>query len=1074
MPSEIGLGDLVRQLSEVTYAELSKLMSKGLVNHPEDIRAVKLLEFVGVAKKRMAHILAISQWLGRHNGKGFLANVSKMKGKLDMRGNDIDRGLMALHQLHASLYGRRITGVNVPMACDIAALGTYPYLPVGVFTAGQAPEPPSVDLEVLKTELDTAIRARLFTCAEDSTVLVQGVEVTGGVLVLSRRGYFKLVLSLEHTGADAHWRVLRVQLLTYLHGEVMPERMRRHEGTETALEVALSKMAGAGAALGALLALCTHGAQAMLLRYLYVRALDAARAAGKRLPTYREVDGGSTTSTMSCDIWPRDNNTARYVLSVSLSRVGRAVDGAANPGHVEVLGEPLRLSLFNQYPTKRECANFNDCVQLSDFLRHGADFSGLLNATIAVCSAHRLRILRNGLLAAPAFLDFAGLDPGGLWHTLDGRGLHIGPKCGRGRITVSVSIATGNFQLSSAGLEGMASDPSTIQAGNMFLSDINGPAFEKAAVEEAMIPIGSEMEDSSRGSSNGMAVEGTGTGTGTSSLGSVLGSSGLASLLALLRAMLITERAGEAQTTLGIPVETLSPHAARLMEAIRGRAAASGSVGRALRLRTWRERDASGRVVLIAQLWLVVALEWTPEGCTPHEYACYTWDEGEDEFGLRPPNLSHLTVETLTRPAVEMSGAMVWACAARSALVHGKEQHLRAVLSTFGNVAGSVGGQWFALTVPGQEVIEVAVMRGHGESTGIVVPVSGAVAYKQADQKKAASKGASKGRRSRSNSAATDAATTTTTTTTTPLQMQIPRGDVATIGGVSFTVSESYVLAAAAGRPDARGVSQSALWWAVHCLVTHFAFATEFPAGLAPSQTPPMHEVAGTAGGLVVRVVHDGPATASSTLGLLVDLVNPLRGDGHGGEGGGGSSFARLSLVPRHLHAMPTPSVLLANADASQCLVVADVYRMDSRIQCWFEPLVRELAQACSISNVLSFSVETVTLLAFVHGMGCALYAPAGAVRSAGAFSSTHASFGVHVGGEIMSVSVSVRAAAGGAGAVKGGAGNNKTVVPTVSVVVRGEGAASIAGKTAEWEEATLKQPSFFQDVLLPFLAEKL
>jgi hypothetical protein len=258
--------------------------------------------------------------------------------------------------------------------------------------------------------------------------------------------------------------------------------------------------------------------------------------------------------------------------------------------------------------------------------------------------------------------------------------------------------------------------------------------------------------------------------------------------------------------------------------------------------------------------------------------------------------------------------------------------------------------------------------------------------------------------------------------------------------------------------------------------VTNFAFVAELPIGLIPSQTPSMHELVGTAGGLVVQVAHDGVAhqglaTASSSLGMLIDLVNPLGEHEHERGGvGGGSSLARISLMPRHLYTvLPMPSAQLADADACQCLVVGDICRMDSRIQCWFEPLIRELVQACTINNVLSFSVETVTLLAFAHDMGCALYRAAGAVRSAGAFSATQAGFGIHVGGRTISVAVRVHM---GAGATKGGTESSEALGPTVSAMVRGEGAVSIE-RNADWK-ASAVSPLFFRDVILPFLAKKL
>jgi hypothetical protein len=306
--------------------------------------------------------------------------------------------------------------------------------------------------------------------------------------------------------------------------------------------------------------------------------------------------------------------------------------------------------------------------------------------------------------------------------------------------------------------------------------------------------------------------------------------------------------------------------------------------------------------------------------------------------------------------------------------------------------------------------------------------------------------------------------------------MQMPQNNVATSGGVSFTVNESHVMATAVGQPDVRGVSQSGLWWGVHCLVTHFAFVSELPFGLTPSQTPSMHEVVGTAGGLVVQVAHDGVAhqglaSVTSSLGILIDLVNRLGRHGHEqGDAGKGSSLARLSLVPRRLYTVvPTPAALLADADTCQCLVAGDICRIDSRIQCWFEPLIRELVQACTINNVLSFSVETVTLLAFAHDMGCALYRAAGAVRSAGAFSATQVGFGIHIGGQTVSVAVRVHM---GAGAATGDTESNKTAGPTVSAMVRGEGAVSIERK-AEWKTSDVN-PVFFRDVILPFLAQKL
>eukprot|EP01041_Mallomonas_annulata_P008923 gene8923-18462_t len=189
----VPLGDFLQRIAMKTYEELLANLDAMLTQSPE-LRAEKLKLFVSRIKKRMAVAYAICSWLKEPHIKKYLESTSLLLEDVNAQQSRLNQIQDTLFYAHMGLYGKRTRPLDVVIAKDILARGTYAHLPTSIFTCGLDLTPKELNIEQLQNDLNMFIKAKLILTVK---------------------------ISLEFASEESQWTIHEIKILIDSHNDEM-------------------------------------------------------------------------------------------------------------------------------------------------------------------------------------------------------------------------------------------------------------------------------------------------------------------------------------------------------------------------------------------------------------------------------------------------------------------------------------------------------------------------------------------------------------------------------------------------------------------------------------------------------------------------------------------------------------------------------------------------------------------------------------------------------------------------------------------------------------------------------------
>lgn len=217
--SVIPLGDLLKTISFTLFKELEVTLYN-MRNMDPETRTLQLRAFVARSHKILCQLLALTRWLGMSKVGRLFSSITDIENQLNAIDMHLRESQDTLYFVHASLYNKRSRKLEVTIAKDIFARGTYSQLPAAIMNGGMAAAPELVSTTQLLDDLNIAIRAKLLLheiLPMDIESIVaaspQDFAVENGLLLLKYHKLYEVALSLACTHERACWTVLSVKLL---------------------------------------------------------------------------------------------------------------------------------------------------------------------------------------------------------------------------------------------------------------------------------------------------------------------------------------------------------------------------------------------------------------------------------------------------------------------------------------------------------------------------------------------------------------------------------------------------------------------------------------------------------------------------------------------------------------------------------------------------------------------------------------------------------------------------------------------------------------------------------------------
>lgn len=301
----VPLGDLIQKIASDVSRSLMIVLEALPAQTPE-LRFEKMKACIARMKKELCQLLAILMWLRDENAQKFFQSMGSVESDIRTREMQLNGVQDSFFFLHQSIYKRRRRALDVTMASDIMARGTYAHLPLSIFRFD-----PNLSSALAETKIDTVspgVREELNMfigcklCLEEQvTPKIDELSIVNGNLIMKKSNFFEVTqLTLVEPSETAKWTVSGIHFCIEHrenHGFVDTyEHLNLENNIKKSLNnlLATSPEKGGRGHSGNILDLvyhvCQHVSLSALLKLVFIQGLHYCRHYGEGFSEVRYTE----------------------------------------------------------------------------------------------------------------------------------------------------------------------------------------------------------------------------------------------------------------------------------------------------------------------------------------------------------------------------------------------------------------------------------------------------------------------------------------------------------------------------------------------------------------------------------------------------------------------------------------------------------------------------------------------------------------------------------------------------------------------------------------------------------------
>jgi hypothetical protein len=221
--TRISVGELLQKTATAIHMELNNIRLTMRARDPE-LRTKALRAFVSKTLKKLAQLYAICKWVDAPGVRGFFESISYLESQVKNVEGQLTEIQDRIFWMHSFMYWMRSRRLEVELASQIMATGTYEDLPEAIFTCGRDPVPGGIlgaklegeARERVIDELSTFIRCKV-GLSDPLPVGLSHAHIAKGCLHMRRGSLYEAVVSLDGLSDEADWVTLKTELLVESH-----------------------------------------------------------------------------------------------------------------------------------------------------------------------------------------------------------------------------------------------------------------------------------------------------------------------------------------------------------------------------------------------------------------------------------------------------------------------------------------------------------------------------------------------------------------------------------------------------------------------------------------------------------------------------------------------------------------------------------------------------------------------------------------------------------------------------------------------------------------------------------------
>lgn len=429
------IGDVLINTAGTLYDELhSVLLSLGSLT-PE-LRYTKLKTYFSICKKKLVQLLSISKWLTIPGKVEYFQNINSLRDQLTQIENLLNEAEYTLYCTHSHLFSRRVRSLNVTAAKDILAKGTYPYIPIEVFTCGVEPSIKYSNDEkaAMNKRLAICIRAKLALYDKIPTEITCS-NIIDGLLILKRPYLYEVGITLSYASEKAPWKVIGFRILSDIHKNEnvkIPKNLYDKETYEHEVMKILCKSNNNIQKndessmntndkpnnnndndyknLVSIHKICIHASLAICLRLFYVLANNHAKTIKRDLLV--DFHENNDASSLKISFW-KNSTTGNLLYELRIIHA-RIQSSSSSSRSGTIIGNRFFLELYSRHQDKekldcKQIKGLQETLNAEDFVTNGSTLSGLLTHVFSIIAESKLKLLLARLLITPEVITAMGL-----------------------------------------------------------------------------------------------------------------------------------------------------------------------------------------------------------------------------------------------------------------------------------------------------------------------------------------------------------------------------------------------------------------------------------------------------------------------------------------------------------------------------------------------------------------------------------------------------------------------------------------------------------------------------------------
>ena len=221
--TRISIGELLQKTATAVHMELNNIRLTMRARDPE-LRTKALRAFVSKTLKKLAQLYAICKWVNVPGVYDFFESIAHLESQVKNVETQLTEIQDRVFWMHSLMYWMRSRRLEVELANDIMASGTYDSLPQAIFTCGRDPVPGGMsgaklegqDRDMVMDELSTFIRCKV-GLSDPLPLGLTYANISKGCLHMRRANLYEVVVSLDGLSDEADWVTLKTELLVRSH-----------------------------------------------------------------------------------------------------------------------------------------------------------------------------------------------------------------------------------------------------------------------------------------------------------------------------------------------------------------------------------------------------------------------------------------------------------------------------------------------------------------------------------------------------------------------------------------------------------------------------------------------------------------------------------------------------------------------------------------------------------------------------------------------------------------------------------------------------------------------------------------